>query len=83
MAGYTILLLRMNTTHKDNISAAFRHRSERTTLGEPVSVGILRDPVKDSLLLIGRDALIRVADSLQDVVDILGDSEDTRAGLGN
>lgn len=71
------------TTHNHNVGTAFLRSAQRAVLGEPVSVGIFGDPVNDGLLLLGRNALVRVADTLEDVVDILGDTEHARPRLGH
>jgi hypothetical protein len=68
-------------TYHDNISTTLLRWPQWTALGEPVTLGILGDPVNDSSLLLRRDALIRVADTLQDIVGILGDAEHTRTWL--
>lgn len=72
-----------SVTYDNNIGTAFRSRPKRAALRKPVTLGILGDPVKNGLLLLGGNALIRVADSLQDIVDVLGDSEDTRPRFGD
>ena len=44
---------------------------------------ILSDPIDDGLLLVGADTLVGVAHALEDVVDVLGDSEDAGPWLGD
>jgi hypothetical protein len=68
-------------THNNNISTAILRRAKRATLGEPIAVGVFGNPVNDSLLLLGRYALVRVTDTLKNVVDVLRDAEDTGAWL--
>lgn len=69
--------------YKDDVGTTLLRGAERTTLGEPVSVGVVLNPVGDGGLLRVRDSLVGVADTLEDVVLVLGDSENTRSGLGN
>jgi hypothetical protein len=70
-------------SYKDDVGTTLLRGAERATLGEPVSVGIVLNPVGDGGLLRVRDSLVGVADTLKDVVLVLGDSENTRSGLGN
>lgn len=73
----------LGKSHHDNVGSALFGGSQRTSLGKPVTVGIVRDPVDNGLLLLSRDALIGVADALEDVVDILGHPEDAGSWLGH
>lgn len=57
--------------------------TERATFGKPVAAGVVLNPVGDSSLLIGGNALIGMADALKDVVDVLGDAENPRSWLGD
>ena len=67
--------------YNHNVSTTLFRGAQGATLGEPVSVGILGNPVNNGLLLFGRNSLVGVADSLEDVVDVLGDTENTRSRL--
>lgn len=70
-------------TYNDDVGTTLLRGSQGTALGEPVSLGVILDPIGDGSLLLRGDALVGVADALEDVVDVLGDSEDTRTGLGD
>ena len=72
---------RQVNTHNHDIGAAILRRAEGPTRGEPVPIGIVGNPVDDGLLLFRGDALIGVADTLKNVVDVLGDSEDAGSRL--
>jgi hypothetical protein len=69
-------------SHHDNVSTTFLRRSQWASLREPVAVGILINPVDNCGLLLLGDALFGVGNALKDVVDVLGDTEHTRPGLG-
>ena len=71
------------STYNDNISTTLAGGTERATLRKPVAMGVIGDPVDDGLLLLGRDALIRMTNALEDVVNVLGNPEDTRSRLGD
>jgi hypothetical protein len=70
-------------TYNDDIGTTLLRGTERTTLREPVSLGIVLNPVGDSSLLRVRNALVRVTDALENVVLILRDSENARSWLGD
>jgi hypothetical protein len=70
-------------THNHNIGTTFLGRTQGAALGKPVSARIVSDPVNDGLLLLGRDALVRMADALENVVDVLCDTEHARPRLGH
>ena len=72
---------RWKTTHHDDVGTTLLGGTQGTTFGEPVAVRIIGNPVDDSGLFLLGDALIRVADTLENVVDVLGDTEDTRTRL--
>lgn len=70
-------------TYNDDIGTAILRRTQRSTLRQPVSLGILLNPVSDSSLFRVRNALVRVTDTLENVVLILRDSENARSRLGD
>lgn len=70
-------------TNYNNMGTAFLGRPERATFRQPIPVGILSNPIDDGLLLLRGDALVGMAYTLEDVVDVLGDSEDSRSRFGN
>lgn len=70
-------------TYNDDIRTAILRGTQRSTLGQPVSLGIVLNPVGDSSLLRVRNALVRVTDTLENVVLILRDSENARSWLGD
>lgn len=65
------------------MSAALLYWAKWAAISEPISVSILGNPINDGFLFLGSDTLVRRADTLEDIVDILGDSEDSRKRLGN
>lgn len=72
---------RRRTADHNHMSTAFLNWTERATFGQPVPLGVLINPVEDALLLLARDALVGVADTLEDVMDVLGNPEDARPRL--
>jgi hypothetical protein len=77
-SGKTVQVI---STYDHNIGTPLFWWAKRPTLGEPVTVGILGNPINDGLLLLRRHALVGVADALKDVVDILRNPENTRPRL--
>lgn len=76
-------LFLQSCSYEDDVGTTLLRGAEGTTLGEPVSFGVVLNPVGDGGLLGVRDSLVRVANTLENVVLVLGDSENTRSGLGN
>lgn len=70
-------------THNNDIGTTLAGGSERTALRKPVAVGVIGDPINDGFLFVGGNALVGVANSLEDVVDVLGDTENARPRLGH
>lgn len=69
--------------YDDNVGTTLLRGPERTFFGKPVTMGVISDPIEDCLLFVGSDALVGVANPLENIVNILGDPEDTRTRLGN
>lgn len=60
-----------NSTYDNNIGTALFWWTQWPAVGKPVSMCILHDPIHDAFLLFIRDSLVWLADTLQDVVDVL------------
>lgn len=71
----------MKCTYHDDVGATLLRGSKGSTFGEPVAIGIVLDPLGDDGHLLLGEALVGIRDSLQDVVHVLGASENSRSRL--
>jgi hypothetical protein len=69
--------------NENDVGTALLWGPEWAALREPVSLSIVFNPVGDGALLCIRDALVGVTDTLENVVLVLGDSENARSWFGN
>lgn len=65
-------------THNNNICTAFFWSTQWATIREPVTIGVVANPVDDCFLCLCRDVLALRIHALKRIVDVFGDAEDTR-----
>src|SRR5689334_20021531 len=65
-------------THNNNIGTAFVWSAQWAAIREPVTIGVVANPVDDCILCFCRDVLALRVHTLKRIVDVFGDAEDTR-----
>lgn len=65
-------------TYDDNVCPSFFNRSQRTAWRQPVTLRIIFNPIHERLLLLVTDTEIwRIRNTLQNIMNRLGDAENT------
>lgn len=73
----------IDKTYNNDISTALFRPTQRPTVGKPVTLRIVGNPVNDGRLFCVRDMLVLTSNALQDIMDILGNTENSPSRLGD